>query len=329
MAAMSTDPAVSCCGPPRPAGAGLSEKEELAGGRPAAATYTDPAGPASAPELVALGAGAFLMGTDDPDGYPGDGEGPVREVELSAFEIEPVAVSNQRFAEFVDATRHVTDGERYGWSFVFGGLLPDEFPDTRGVADAPWWRQVHGASWRHPEGPQSSIDQRLDHPVVHVSHRDADAFCRWAGLRLPTEAEWECAARGGLAQQRFPWGDELEPDGEHAMNVWQGRFPAENTVDDGYFGTCAVDEFPANAYGLHNTSGNVWEWCADWFDPSAYRTGSARDPVGPATGETRVIRGGSYLCHRSYCNRYRVGARSSNSPDSSLGHTGFRCARTT
>jgi formylglycine-generating enzyme len=268
------------------------------------------------------------MGTDDPDGFPGDGEGPVREVELSAFGIETVAVSNQRFAEFVDETGYVTDAERYGWSFVFGGLLPDEFPDTSGVADAPWWRQVFGASWRHPEGPQSSIDDRLDHPAVHTSWRDADSFCRWAGLRLPTEAEWEYAARGGLEQQRFPWGEELEPDGEHAMNVWQGRFPAENTLDDGYLGTCPVDEFRPNAYGLHNTSGNVWEWCADWFDRSAHRHSRRRDPDGPPKGEAKVIRGGSYLCHRSYCNRYRVGARSSNTPDSSLGNTGFRCAST-
>jgi sulfatase modifying factor 1 len=278
--------------------------------------------------MVQLEAGSFLMGSDDPDGYPADGEGPVREVELSAFAIEPVAVSNRRFAEFAADTGHVTDAERYGWSFVFGGLLPDEFPDTRGVAEAPWWRQVLEADWRHPEGPQSSIDEREDHPVVHVSWCDADAFCRWAGLRLPTEAEWEYAARGGLVQKRLPWGDDLEPDGAHAMNVWQGRFPAENTLDDGYLGTCPVDEFPANAYGLHNTSGNVWEWCADWFDPSAHRDAPRRDPAGPPTGDARVIRGGSYLCHHSYCNRYRVAARSSNTPDSSLGHTGFRCART-
>jgi formylglycine-generating enzyme required for sulfatase activity len=261
---------------------------------------------------VVLDGGSFLMGAEDPDGFPEDREGPVREVELNAFRIERVAVSNQRFGEFVVDTGFVTDAERHGWSFVFGGLLPDEFPDTRGVAEAPWWRQVLGASWRHPEGPQSSIGDRLDHPVVHTSWRDADSFCRWAGLRLPTEAEWEYAARGGLEQRRFPWGDELEPDGAHAMNVWQGRFPAENTLDDGYLGTCPVDEFPPNGYGLRNMSGNVWEWCADWFEQ----------------GQARVIKGGSYLCHESYCNRYRVGARSSNTPDTSIGHTGFRCAIT-
>jgi formylglycine-generating enzyme required for sulfatase activity len=277
--------------------------------------------------MVPLDAAAFLMGTEDPDGFPADGEGPVREVELSPFTIDPLAVTNRRFAEFVEATGYATDAERYGWSFVFGGLLPDEFPDTRGAADAPWWRQVLGACWRHPEGPHSSIKARLEHPVVHVSWRDAYAFCTWSGRRLPTEAEWEYAARGGRVQERFPWGDEREPDGEHRMNVWQGTFPSRNTLEDGYLGTCPVDEFPANGYGLRNTSGNVWEWCADWFDATYHRGAAEReDPTGPPAGQAKVIRGGSYLCHDSYCNRYRVGARSSNTPDSSTGNMGFRCA---
>ena len=163
------------------------------------------------------------MGAEDAEGFLEDGEGPVREVELSPFAIEAHAVTNRRFADFVDATGYMTDAERYGWSFVFAGLLPDSFPDTRGVVDAPWWRQVFGATWRCPEGPQSVIEDRLDHPVVHVSWRDAEAFCAWAQLRLPTEAEWEFAARGGLVGKRFPWGDEREPGGEHRMNVWQGR----------------------------------------------------------------------------------------------------------
>jgi formylglycine-generating enzyme len=262
-------------------------------------------------EMVALEGGTFLMGAEGPECVATDREGPVREVEVGAFAIDPCAVSNSRFAAFVDATGYVTDAERYGWSFVFGGLLPDEFPDTRGAVQAPWWRQVHGANWRQPEGPHSSVDDRLDHPVVHVSWRDAEAFCRWRGMRLPSEAEWEFAARGGLVQKRFPWGDELEPGGEHRMNVWQGTFPSENTLGDGYLGTCPVDAFPANGYGLHNTSGNVWEWCADSFDG----------------GQAMATRGGSYLCHHSYCNRYRVAARSSNTVDTSTGNTGFRCAR--
>jgi formylglycine-generating enzyme required for sulfatase activity len=280
------------------------------------------------PEMVRLEGGSFLMGTEDPDGFPADCEGPVREVEISPFSIDPCAVTNDRFAEFADATGYVTAAERYGWSFVFGGLLPDEFPDTRGVAQAPWWRQVYGAWWRQPEGPHSSIDDRLKHPVVHVSWDDAEAFCRWSAVRLPTEAEWEYAARGGLVQKRFPWGDQMEPGGEHRMNVWQGAFPSVNTLEDGFLGPCPVDAFPANGYGMHNLSGNVWEWCADWFHAARHTSApQAANPRGSTAGQRRVTRGGSYLCHHSYCNRYRVGARSSNTPNTSTGNTGFRCAR--
>jgi formylglycine-generating enzyme len=279
--------------------------------------------------MVELEAGAFLMGTDGPDGYGADGEGPVHEVRLRPFSIDPVAVTNARFAAFVEATGHVTDAERYGWSFVFGGLLPDDFPETRGVAHAPWWREVPEAAWNHPEGPQSNLDGRDRHPVVHVSWNDAAAFCAWSGARLPTEAEWEYAARGGLEQHHFPWGDELEPGGEHRMNVFQGRFPGENTCADGYAGTAPVDAYPPNGYGLRNMTGNVWEWCADWFAAEYYAASPADDPDGPAAGTHRVMRGGSYLCHPSYCNRYRVDARSASAPDSSTGNVGFRVATTT
>jgi formylglycine-generating enzyme required for sulfatase activity len=264
------------------------------------------------------------MGAEGPDCVAADREGPIGDVEVGAFSIDPCAVSNRRFVAFVDATGHVTDAERYGLSFVFGGLLPDEFSDTRGAIQAPWWRQVFGACWHRPEGPHSSIEDRLDHPVVHVSWRDAEAFCAWSETRLPTEAEWEYAARGGLVQKHFPWGDELEPGGEHRMNVWQGTFPSKNTLDDGFLGTCPVDAFPANGYGLHNTSGNIWEWCEDLFEGNG---GGTTQPTNPAEAEARATRGGSYLCHQSYCNRYRVAARSSNTADSSTGNTGFRCAR--
>ena len=264
------------------------------------------------------------MGAVGSMSYPADGEAPVHAVELRPFAIEPVAVSNDRFAEFVTATGHITDAETFGWSFVFGGFLPDDFPDTRAVAAAPWWRQIEGADWRHPEGPHSDVVERGDHPVVHVSHRDALAFCAWSSTRLPTEAEWEYAARGGHGGFAFPWGDDLEPGGEHRMNVFQGTFPNDNTCADGFAGTAPVDAFPPNDFGLYNMTGNVWEWCADWFDTRYYRDSPRSNPTGPLDGTHRVMRGGSYLCHASYCRRYRVAARSANTPDSSTGNLGFR-----
>jgi len=274
---------------------------------------------------VLVEGGEFLMGNVGPDAYVDDGEGPVHLVRLSPFAIDTTAVTNAAFTEFVQVTDYVTDAERFGWSFVFAGLLPDEFPDTRGVAQAPWWRQVHGATWHHPGGSQSDVADRLDHPVVHVSWNDAQAYCRWAGKRLPTEAEWEYAARGGLEDRSFPWGNELEPDGEHRMNVWQGDFPAENTCADGHYGTAPVGAFAPNGHGLHNMTGNVWEWCSDWYDPGYYANSPRDSPAGPPSGTSRVMRGGSYLCHASYCRRYRVAARTANTPDSSTGNLGFRC----
>jgi formylglycine-generating enzyme len=277
--------------------------------------------------MVLVEAGSFRMGSEDELAYPADGEGPVREVETGAYWIDTHAVTNDRFRAFVDQTGHVTEAERFGWSFVFGGLLPDDFPPTEAVASAPWWRKVEAANWAHPEGQESSLDGRGQHPVVHVSWNDAVAYCEWAGTRLPTEAEWERAARGGLDRAVFPWGDDLEPGGEHRMNVWQGDFPAGNSLGDGFFGTAPVGTFPPNGFGLYETTGNVWEWTADWFHPTFRERDRRRDPAGPARGTHKVQKGGSYLCHHSYCRRYRVAARMGNTPDSSTGNLGFRCVR--
>jgi formylglycine-generating enzyme required for sulfatase activity len=288
----------------------------------AAARATAPGGPAI--ETVEVPGGDFLMGSRDSWAYREDGEGPVRRVTVDAFKIAPDLVTNTEFACFVAATGHVTEAERYGWSFVFGGLLPDDFEDTRAVADSPWWRQVTGASWSRPEGPHSDLHGREQHPVVHVSHDDALAYCAWAGGRLPTEAEWERAARGGLEGQPFPWGSELEPAGKHRMNVWQGDFPRRNSCDDGFYGTSPVGSYPPNGYGLHDATGNVWEWTADWFSRDFHTRDRRTNPTGPRRGTHRTTRGGSYLCHASYCGRYRVSARTALTPDSSTGNVGFR-----
>jgi formylglycine-generating enzyme len=236
-------------------------------------------------DLVELPAGSFLMGSAE-SRYPDDCEGPPRPVAVSGFALARHAVRNDDFAAFVAATGYLTTAEREGWSYVFGGLLPDDFPPTHAVVETPWWRQVHGASWRRPKGPQSDLSGLGDHPVVHVSWLDARAYARWAGGRLPSEAEWEFAARGALVGCRFPWGDDLTPGGEHRMNVFQGSFPHHNTAVDGFVGTAPVDAFPPNAYGLWNMTGNVWEWCADRF--------------GPTRPAARNMRGGSYLCHEAY-----------------------------
>jgi sulfatase modifying factor 1 len=279
--------------------------------------------------LIALPGGRFLMGTDYVKGFPQDGEGPIRPVVLSPFEVESTPVTNAQFKAFIDQTGYVTDAERYAWSFVFWSHIPEEMfedvvEDT--VALAPWWCKVNGANWKAPEGPGTDLAQRLDHPVVHVSFNDAQAYARWAGRDLPTEAEWEYAARGGLEQKLFPWGDELTPGGKHLCNVWQGEFPKIDTAEDGYRGTNPVAAFPANGFGLYSMTGNVWEWTADWFGVR-HPKNEVRDPRGPDTGPGKVLKGGSFLCHASYCNRYRVAARMHNTPDSSTSNIGFRCVK--
>ncbi len=279
--------------------------------------------------MVALSGGEFIMGTDDGVGYPADGEGPARRVVVRPFWLDVCAVTNAQFLRFIKASDYVTEAERYGWSFVFHSFVSPQIARSvmKAPLDTPWWSVVERADWRRPEGPDSSIRRRMEHPVVHVSWNDAAAYCEWVGKRLPSEAEWEFAARGGLLQRTYPWGNELAPKGEHRCNIWQGAFPDHNSREDGYIGTCPVRTFPPNDHGLYNMVGNVWEWCSDWFNASYPAAAVHDDPQGPRAGSRRSMRGGSYLCHQSHCNRYRVAARGSNTPDSSTGNLGFRCAR--
>lgn len=276
--------------------------------------------------MVLLEGGAFLMGSNAGT-YPADGEGPVREVRVAPFYMDRSSVTNRQFAKFVKATQYKTEAERFGWSFVFYYLVPEAAARRvkQKVQGLDWWWKTPGACWNRPEGLGTNIKDRMDHPVVHVSWNDAVAYCAWAGKRLPTEAEYEYAARGGLEQQLYPWGDELTPGGEHRCNIWQGIFPTHNTLEDGYLGTAPARSFPPNGFGLYNMAGNVWEWCHDWFTAEHAPEVPLTNPEGPPEGTARVIRGGSYLCHESYCNRYRCSSRTSNTPDSATGNMGFRC----
>uniref|UniRef100_A0A182TB91 Sulfatase-modifying factor enzyme-like domain-containing protein n=1 Tax=Anopheles maculatus TaxID=74869 RepID=A0A182TB91_9DIPT len=271
-------------------------------------------------------AGEYVIGTNEPI-FVNDRESPARTVTIRDFYLDQYEVSNAQFKEFVDQTGYTTEAEKFGDSFVFQQLLTEkvrkEYEDYR-VAAAPWWYKIRGASWKHPDGDQSrDISDRLDHPVVHVSWNDAVAYCSWKGKRLPTEAEWEAACRGGRKQKLFPWGNKLMPKDQHMMNIWQGKFPDNNLVDDGCDTTCPVSSFRQNPFNLYNIVGNVWEWTADLWDPKEainQRTNPGSDPP------NRVKKGGSYLCHESYCYRYRCAARSQNTEDSSAGNLGFRCA---
>jgi formylglycine-generating enzyme required for sulfatase activity len=258
--------------------------------------------------MVFIGGGTFRMGDDDGMPY----EGPAHEVELEPFWIDAREVTVADFARFVEATGYRTHAERFGWSGVF---------DTA----AGRWSRVGGADWRRPEGPGSRAEP--DEPVCQVSWRDAAEYARWAGKRLPTEAEWEYAARGGLAGKRYAWGDELRPGGRPVANWWQGRFPEENTGEDGFFRRAPVGSFPPNGYGLYDTAGNVWEWCSDRYADDYYSRSPRRDPPGPAGGAERAMRGGSWLCSENYCANYRVAARSHATPDTGLNNLGFRCAK--
>jgi formylglycine-generating enzyme required for sulfatase activity len=264
--------------------------------------------------MVQIPAGPFSMGTNNALAYPADGEGPKRIVELDEFWIDETAVTNQSFAQFVEATGYITEAELTGWSFVPAFLLSeqDEQYLVGQSGDTPWWVGVTAANWRQPLGPSSSTTDIQSHPVTHISWSDANAFAQWNGKRLPTEAEWEKAARGGRENSLYAWGDDLIVDGQHMCNIWQGDFPTFNSAQDGHLGTAPVHSFEPNAYGLYNVCGNVWEWTADSWNSSDL-------------ADNKVIKGGSYMCHDSYCNRYRLSARTSHPKNGFTAHIGFRC----
>lgn len=313
--------------------------------------------PASSSEkmsgMVWIPGGEFVVGSDAGPAT----ERPAHRVRLDGFWIDEHEVTNAQFRAFVEAAGYVTTAERKPeWEELQKTLPPGtpKPPDDRLVPGsmvftppagpvpltdaAAWWRYVPGASWRHPEGPGSTTDGRDDHPVVHVSWDDAAAYARWAGKRLPTEAEWEVAARGGLDRKRFTWGDDPPADGAKLANIWQGDFPHRNRTLDGYDRTAPVKSYPPNGYGLYDTAGNVWEWCADWYRADEYARRAGREPLvnpaGPADSwdpadphaPKRVTRGGSFLCHVSYCESYRPAARRGTAPDTGMSHLGFRCA---
>lgn len=301
--------------------------------------------------------GTFTMGSKDDSSRLN--EGPPHTVTVDGFFIDEHTVTNEQFEQFVRATGYITTAERAPtWEELKkqlppGSPKPDDtvfvpgsmvFTPSQGPIDLQdmrnFWRWVPGASWKHPEGPDSSIQGRMKHPVVQVSWDDAQAYAKWAGKRLPTEAEWEFAARGGKDEKKFPWGDAYQPGGKFMANTWQGDFPYRNTGEDGFVGTAPVKSFSPNEYGLFDMVGNVWQWCSDWYRPDTYvqyaKEPSCHNPNGPTaswnpinpTQQERVTKGGSFLCHISYCESYRPSARRGTPSDTGMSHIGFRCAQT-
>lgn len=279
-------------------------------------------------EFVKIPAGEFLMGDTEQRGFLEDYETPAVVKLVKSFDIATTTVTNREFAKFVAATGYQTVAEEYGNSYVFHLLVAkEERTNYQSVAGAPWWLVVEGASWNHPFGPASNLQGIEDHPVVHVALRDALAYCKWAGLSLPNEVQWEYAARGGSTGV-FPWGDELEENQTFHANTWQGNFPEENTADDGFVGTSPVKSYEPNRFGLYQVIGNVWEWCCNSRGiPLGFLEDEAIQLDASQLRGEYAIRGGSFLCHCSYCNRYRVAARNGAVYDSTTSHMGFRCVK--
>jgi formylglycine-generating enzyme len=306
------------------------------------------------PGMVWIPGGEFMMGTDSQIGWPD--EKPAHPVRVDGFWMDEHEVTNSQFREFVEATGYVTTAEKAPTVEEIMSQVPPGTPEPPpemlvagsmvftpppGPVDlndfTQWWKWTPGADWRHPEGPGSTIEGRDNHPVVHVSWYDAVAYAKWAGKQLPTEAQWERAARGGLEQADYCWGNNPPSDTQLLANIWQGVFPTKNTALDGFPRTAPVESFPPNGYGLYDMAGNVWEWCADWYDRSLHERlaeqGVVVNPTGPERtndphqpyAELRVQKGGSFLCHESYCLRYRPSARHGGAPDTGMSHVGFRC----
>ena len=319
----------------------------------------DAAAPGPAPDGMAwIPGGEFSMGAVDPLGQDANVVGmqatedsrPIHRVRVSGFWMDRTEVTNRQFAAFVKATGYVTVAERTPRAKDFPGVPPDDLvagsvvftpPDHAVPLDTHfrWWSYVHGASWRHPQGPASDLNGRDEFPVVHVAYEDAEAYAKWAGKRLPTEAEWEFAARGGMSGQQYPWGNEFLVAGKFMANTHQGHFPHEDSQADSHGGIAKVASYPANGYGLFDVAGNVWEWASDWYRPDYYaklaRAGVASDPRGPDSSydpaepgvSKRVHRGGSFLCTEQYCSRYMVGTRGKGEPSTGTNHLGFRLVR--
>jgi formylglycine-generating enzyme len=307
------------------------------------------ASPSDPPGMVWIPGGVYLRGSDNPK-MP-DAR-PRHRVEVDGFWMDRTAVTNEQFARFVKATGYMTAAERPLDAKDFPKAAPEELEPGSVVFNPPrgpiplndhlrWWTIVRGACWQHPERPQSNLDGRANEPVLHVSWDDAAAYAGWAGKRLPTEAEFEFAARGGLEDKKYVWGDDLKPAGKWMANIWQGPFPYENTREDGYKAAAPVGSFPPNGYGLYDMAGNVWEWCSDWYHHDYYSKMAAleqpvRNPPGPDRSfdpleprtPKRVMRGGSYLCTDQYCTAYEAGARGKGDPSSGTNHLGFRCMMT-
>jgi formylglycine-generating enzyme len=309
--------------------------------------------------MVWIPGGEFSMGCADPRVLEHGGREamadarPIRRVFVDGFWMDRSEVTNEQFAAFCQATGYVTVAERIPTAAEFPGAPPENLVAGSVVFTPPpaavpldnhyrWWAYAKGASWRHPDGPASDVKGRGNYPVVQIAYEDAEAYARWAGKRLPTEAEWEFAARGGLSGAPYSWGDEFQPGGKWMANIWQGQFPIHNTAEDGFAGIAPVGQFPPNGYGLHDMAGNVWEWCSDWYRPDAYAQTSAtgadtvsRNPQGPPSSfdpaepqqAKRVHRGGSYLCTDEYCTRYMIGTRGKGEVSTGSNHLGFRCVQ--